>query len=236
MELKDYLKESFTKEYGFRLKFAADCGADHMDILEKCLAKYNIVSISPFKRSPIEENPMEFVRAKGVNFTSEVCTTDVVLKYPVHERILEVWCAVNLGLPHERVLVYGVKEPRRLEADNTQERTEFNKDRQVSEEDAILNNEDQSHYEMQNEDLDDNISLYGEEYNQKFLDELQKIKDEKGAEYFTNFLNGYPTKDELSGDNLRPMYDTLTGQPNMGKGAEQAKEVDRINQHGSRSR
>ena len=55
MELKDYLNESFTKEYGFRLKFAADCGADHMDILEKCLAKYNMVSISPFKRSPIEE-------------------------------------------------------------------------------------------------------------------------------------------------------------------------------------
>ena len=232
MELKDYLKESFTKEYGFRLKFAADCGSDHMDILEKCLAKYNMVSISPFKRSPIEENPVEFVRAKGVNFTSEVCSTDVVLKYPVHERVLEVWCAVNLGLPHERVLVYGVKEPRKAEAEFAGERLVNDKDRSVSEEDAVLNNEDQSHYEMQNEDFDDNISLYGEEFNQKFLDELDKIKSEKGADYFSN----YPTKDELMGDNLRPMYDTLTGQPNMGKGAEQAKEVDRINQHGSRSR
>ncbi len=231
MELKDYLNESFTKEYGFRLKFAADCGADHMDILEKCLAKYNMVSISPFKRSPIEENPVEFVRAKGVNLTSEVCSTDVVLKYPVHERILEVWCAVNLGLPHERVLAYGVKDPRRIESEIQGERLVNDEDRSVNEEDAVLNKEDQSHYEMQNE-VEEDFSLYGEEFNKKFLDELQKIKDEKGADYFSN----YPTKDELMGDNLRPMYDTLTGQPNMGKGAEQAKEVDRINQHGSRSR
>ena len=49
MELKDYLKESFNKEYGYRVKYACDCGSEQMDIIEKCLAKYNVVR-SRFKK------------------------------------------------------------------------------------------------------------------------------------------------------------------------------------------
>ena len=109
----------------------------------------------------------------------------------------------------------------------SQERTEYNKDRQVTEEDAVLNNEEQNHYEMQNEELD--FAVFGEEYNQKFLAELQKIKNEKGADYFRN----YPSKDELMGDNLRPMADTMMGMPNMGRGTEDTKEVTTIAQHTS---
>ena len=232
MKLKDYLQESFKKEYGYRVKLAMDCGSDQMDIIEKCLAKYNVVSISDFKRKPIEENPMEFVRAKGIQICSEVCSTDIVLKYPVNERILEVWLAVNLGLDHERVICYGVKEPRRLESEIAEIRHEQDQDRNVSEEDAEFNKEEFAHYENENADVDYNEALFGESYNQKFLAELQKIKDEKGADYFRN----YPSKDEIMGDALRPTYDNIIGTPNMGKGAEKSKEVDRVAQHGSRSR
>ena len=49
-ELKQYIAEAFSKEYGYRVKIASDCGSDHMDIIEKCLAKYNLVSATPFKR------------------------------------------------------------------------------------------------------------------------------------------------------------------------------------------
>ena len=231
MELKQYISEAFSKEYGFRVKIAADCGSDHMDIIEKCLAKYNLVSAAPFKRTPIEENPQEFLRAKGAKFTSEVCSTDIVLKYPVNERILEVWLAVNLGLDHERVLCYGVKEPRRLEADMAAERLEADQDRFVNEEDSELAKEEMEHYEVEQEFAEEG-PLFGEEFNKKFLDELNKIKAEKGADYFRN----YPSKDELMGDALRPTYDTIVGTPNMGRGAESTKQVDNIAQHGTRSR
>lgn len=226
MQFKEFITESFNKEYSYRVKIAADCGAEHMSALEDCLQKYNLVSAAPWKRTPIQENPMEFVRAKGTKCTSEVCSTDVVLKYPTNPRILEVWLAVNMGLDHSRVLVYDVKEPRRLEADNAQERTEYNKDRVENMEDAtLINSEDGfEHYEMQNEELD--FAVFGEEYNKKFLDELQKIKAEKGADYFRN----YPTKDQLMGDDLRPMADTMMGISNMGQGTE-TKEVTTINQH-----
>ena len=84
--------------------------SDDLAKLESILSKYNIVSATPWNRQPIQENPMEFQRLKGVNFTSEVCSTDVVLKYPVNDRILEVYVAVNLGVDPERVLCYGIKE------------------------------------------------------------------------------------------------------------------------------
>ncbi len=230
MQLKDFIAESFKKEYSFRIKIAADCKPEHLNIIEQCLAKYNVVSVAPFKRSPIQENPMEFVRAKGVKLISEVCSTDVVIKYPVHERILEVWLAVHLGLDHDRVLCYNVKDPRKLESDNAADRTAYNKDRTVTEDDAVLAKDDsQNHYEMQNEGIED-VVYFGEDYNKKFLDTLAKIKAEKGADYFKN----YPTKDEIMGDNLKPMWDTLHGQANMGRGVEN-KEVDVITQSSRRN-
>jgi hypothetical protein len=137
MQLRDFITESFKKEYSYRVKIAADCGPDHMKKLKTCLEKYNLVSAAKWKRTPIEENPVEFVRAKGVKFVSEVCATDVVLKYPVNERILEVWLSVNLGIPHERVLVYGVKDPRRLQADMAAERVAADKDRDAKQDDAV---------------------------------------------------------------------------------------------------
>ena len=85
---------------------------------------------------------------------SEVSSTDIVLKYPVNERILEVWLAVNLGLDHERVLCYGVKDPRRIESEMAEIRHEQDKDRYVSEEDAEFNKEEQAHYENENMDMD----------------------------------------------------------------------------------
>lgn len=228
MKLKDYITESFKKEYGYRVKIAGDCGSEQMSTLEGCLQKYNLVSAAPWKRTPIQENPMEFVRYKGIQCTSEVCSSDIILKYPVNERILEVWLAVNMGLDHGRVLVYGVKDPRRLESEMAEERVSRDKDRLGdTPEDSELAQESMDHYENENVEVED-FDLFGESYNQKFLAELEKIKAEKGSDYFRN----YPSKDEIMGDNLRTMHDDMMGQPNMGRGAESSKEVTRISQSG----
>ena len=158
--LNEYITESFKKEYGYRVKFAADCSAEHMAKVESCLAKYNLVSATPFKRTPIEENPIEFMRYKGVQCTSEVCSSDIILKYPVNERILEVWLAVNLGLDHSRVLCYGVNDPRRIESDMAAERKERDEDRTVNEDDAVLAQENFDHYEKENAEIE-HFDLFG---------------------------------------------------------------------------
>jgi len=229
MKFRDFITESFKKEYGYRIKLAADCTAEHMTRLESCLSKYDLISATPFKRSPIEENPVEFVRAKGAKFISEVCSTDIVLKYPVNPRILEVWLAVNLGLDHERVLCYGVKEPRKLEAEMAEQRAAADLDRNPSMDEAELTKEEQAHYVDEQQGVED-LSLFGEEYNTKFLKELERIKAEKGLDYFRN----YPSKDEIMGDNLKPLWDTLHGVANMGQGVEN-KEVDVISQSSRRN-
>ena len=217
---KELLNESFNKEYGYRIKFAHDCGADQMDMLEQCLQKYNVVSVAPFKRTPIQENPVEFVRAKGVKCVSEVCSTDVVLKYPTNPRILEVWLAVNMGIAHDHVLCYDVKEPRMAQNEQAAERLADDVDREVDMEDALLAEDEYA------DDAVDHDEFYGEGHKDKFIAELARIKAEKGDDYFRK----YPTKDEIMGDNLRPTYDSIMNGVNMGNGTEATKQVDNTNQ------
>lgn len=227
MNLRDYLTESFSKEYSYRVRFACDCGSDQMAQLKKCLEKYNLVSAAAWKRTPIQENPSEFVRLKGVHLTSEVSSTDIVLKYPANPRILEVWLAVNMGLDHDRVIVYGIDEPRRQEAETTEARVAADKDRQPDMDDALLAEEDMEN-QYYAEQMADAVSemLYGEEYNTQFLQELEKIKAEKGEDYFRN----YPSKDEIMGDTMWGLWGELHNGVNMGKGME-TKEVSTIDQN-----
>ena len=232
-ELKDIITESFNKEYGYRIKLARDCSADDLSKLENALQKYNLVSATPWKRLPIQENPIEFKRLKGLSVTSEVCSTDVVLKYPVNERILEVYVAVACGCDHDRVIVMGVNNPKRIESEVAEERLANDKDRQVEVPEAVLDevdsSADQDHYEAQQEGVTDG-PLFGEEHNAKFLAELEKIKAEKGADYFRN----YPSKDGIMGDDLQAMHDNLTGKAHGGMSPD-AKHVDVVSQSSRRN-
>lgn len=232
-KFSDYLAESFSKEYHYCVKIAHDCGDDHLDMLESCLQKYNVVNVASWRRSPIQENPSDFVRLKGTKFISEVCTTDITLKYPVNPRILEVWLAVNLGLNHERVIAYDVKEPRYVQQQADQARREANLDRELTTETSKLaqaENQEHAHYENnQSDDLDLGLegSYFGEEYNERFLAELKRIRDEKGADYFRS----YPTRDDIMGDNLKPTWDTLHNGVNQGAGDEDGKQVTNNDQN-----
>lgn len=217
---KELLNESFQKTYGYRIKFAHDCGTEHMDMLEACLAKYGVTSVAPFNRTPIQENPVEFVRAKGVNCISEVCSTDVVLQYPTNPRLLEVWLAVNMGIPHDHILCYDVKEPRMTQNEIAAQRLADDVDRMPTEEDALLAEDEYD------DEAVDHSGYYGESHKEKFLAELERIKAEKGDDYFRN----YPTKDDIMGDTHRRMWDSLHNGVNQGAGEEATKHVDMTSQ------
>ena len=79
---------------------------------------------------------------------------------------------------------------------------------------AELTKEELAHYENEQQFLDlDELGLYGEEYNEKFIAELKKVRDEKGADYFRN----YPSKSMMMGDDLKPLADAvgLAHKPNV---------------------
>ena len=228
--LKELLQEAESKTYSYRVKIAGECNEDITDIMESSLQKYEVVNITPWKRTPIEQNPAAFVKYKNARFTSEVCDADIELKYPVREKILEVYLAAAMNIDLERIICYGIKEARRIEADITTARMENNKNRHVTIDDSVMSEDNQEHYKSQNDWIDDPI-MYGEAHNEKFLAELKKIKEEQGADYFRN----YPSKDELMGDNNWDMWNILHNSTNMGMTGEDAKETDIITQSGRRN-
>jgi hypothetical protein len=122
-----------------------------------------------------------------------------------------------------------VREPRRVESEMAEERYATDQDREAVMDEAVLSQEDQAHYQTQNEWAESDVkdAFYGESYNEKFLAELERIKAEKGADYFRS----YPSKDEIMGDNLRPLWDELNNGVDMGKGREASKHVSTIDQN-----
>ena len=79
MELKQYIAEAFSKEYGYRVKLAQDCGNELMDILEKC-PPHNFVSATPLKELHQENPRMEFSPLKAYNLSCEVCSSRCYFK------------------------------------------------------------------------------------------------------------------------------------------------------------
>ena len=210
---KEYITESFSKSFSYRIKLAGDFGSADATSLENILGKYGVQSVSSFKRTPIQEEPLDF-KNKGVQGPTEVSSCDVTLQYPINERLLEVWVAVHLGIDPSKIVIQPTEGPRQLEDNITKEIKEYDEDREVSMDDAELINDDQAHYKREQQFLDlDELGLYGEEFNEKFIAELMKIRDDKGADYFKN----YPTKSSLMGDDLKGLADAvgLAHKPNV---------------------
>ena len=114
-----------------------------------------------------------------------------------------------------------------------EERLANDEDRQVEVPEAVLDevdsSADQDQYEAQQGEVKEG-PLFGEAYNQKFLAELEKIKAEKGADYFRN----YPSKDGIMGDDLASMHDNITGKAHGGL-APEANPVDVVSQSSRRN-
>ena len=202
---KEYITESFSKTFSYRIKLAGDYGASDATFIENILGKYGVQSVSSFNRTPIQEEPLDF-KYRNIRYPVEVSSCDVTLQYPINERLLEVWVAVHLGISPENVLIQPTEGPRQLEDNLLKDRIENDKDRYADMDEAELTKEELAHYENEQQFLDlDELGLYGEEYNEKFIAELKKIRDEKGADYFRN----YPSKSMMMGDDLNPMADAI---------------------------
>lgn len=202
---KEYITESFSKTFSYRIKLAGDYGSDDATFIENILGKYGVQSVSSFNRTPIQEEPLDF-KHKDIKYPTEVSSCDVILQYPINERLLEVWMAVHLGISPENIVIQPTEGPRQLEDNLLKDRIENDKDRYADMDEAELTTEEQAHYENEQQFLDlDELGLYGEEYNEKFIAELKKIRDEKGADYFRN----YPSKSMMMGDDLKPMADAV---------------------------
>jgi len=116
----DYLTES-NKTYSFKIGLAGELPEGVADTLETALKKYGIENLTPGKKTPITERPLDFPQLQN----TEVTYFEAELNYPTFPRALEEYLSWYTGVPHSHVIVRKPGEQQELyqepEADGTYE-------------------------------------------------------------------------------------------------------------------
>ena len=182
--LTNYLAET-KHEYKYVLKFAIHDMTDKMiTCLENCLVKYEIKSASPFRKTPIQLNPLDFPNIK--NMPVFIC--DIVLEYPASLDFLRTYISNSLGISPSELAVYSENDPRQIETDLYLDRNspEFKAKYKTR-----LGNND---YEDVNGAEE---AKYGAEYNMSFLKELNAVNKEQ-YDKTVKTINGEKPKEDHS--------------------------------------
>ena len=193
-----YVAET-KKEYNYVLKFAVAEMTDSMiDTLESCLTKYDLNKASSFRKTPIQESPLDFPNIKN----SAVFICDLSLGYPGSLDFLRTYICNSMGISPSQLAVYSSNDPRQIETDLFLDRnsTEFKEKYKTT-----LG----SDYE-ESGDKD----LYGEKYNISFLKELEKVRKERNVTVVTNPLSPAETTDHTT---LPAGYDDFNSPKNLKK-------------------
>ena len=192
-----YVAETKT-EYKYVLKFAVHEMSDHMmDCMEACLKKYNLTSASAFRKTPIQESPLDFPNVK--NTAVYIC--DITLGYPASLDFLRTYICNSLDLSPALLAVYSECDPRQIETDLYVDRTSKEyKDKYK----ARLGTD------MEATD----VPAYGAEYNMGFLQELAKVSKEREVTIAENPLSQKETTDHST---LPKDYDSFNDPKNLKK-------------------
>jgi hypothetical protein len=168
----NYVAENKT-EYKYVLKFAVNEMTDDMiDLIEAGLAKYDLKSASSFRKTPIQESPLDF---PNVKFTP-VFICDIILGYPGSLDFLRVYICNCVGISPACLAVYSENDPRQIE-------TDLYVDRHSEEFKKAYKTRLGSDYEEVEE------VPYGEKYNISFLKELDKVRKERESVTVENPLS-----------------------------------------------
>lgn len=109
-----YYIEKASPKYKYRVKLAVDDVTECMlDKLEKCLERYDLVYASPFKKTPIQESPLDFSNVENM----PVFISDIETTYPSTDKYLQQKISGALGLNEKFVVVYTENDPRKYETD-----------------------------------------------------------------------------------------------------------------------
>lgn len=195
-----YVAEVKT-EYKYVLKFAVHEMTDVMiDQLEAGLAKYDLKSASSFRKTPIQESPLDFPNVKN----TAVFICDLTLGYPGSLDFLRTYICNCIGLSPANLAVYSENDPRQIE-------TDLYLDRNSEEYKKKYKTRLGSDYE---ETPDADKEAYGEKYNTSFLKELEQVRKEREVVNVENPLSPAQTIDHTT---LPKDYDGFNSPKNLKK-------------------
>jgi len=189
------------KEYRYVLKFAVNEMTDVMiDQLEAGLAKYDLKSASSFRKTPIQESPLDFPNVKNTS----VFICDLSLGYPGSLDFLRTYICNCMGISPANLAVYSENDPRQIE-------TDLYLDRNSEEYKKKYKTRLGSDYE---ETPDADKEAYGEKYNTSFLKELETVRKEREVITVENPLSPKQTIDHST---LTKDYDGFNDAKNLKK-------------------
>jgi len=169
---KDYLLAESTKDYAYKIKFAVnDLTEDQKDALEAALAKFDVRSFGAFKNTPIQQHPVDFPNVRN----STVYIAEFVLGYPVTVDELRVYLSGKVGINQQEIAVYNAYDPR----DKNNEEAIVIRDGVDGDYETALGND----YAVEDK------PAYGKEYNDEFLKDMKKVRDDRDVVEFENPLS-----------------------------------------------
>lgn len=192
-----YVAETKT-EYKYVLKFAVTEMTDKMiDCLEDSLKKYELKAASTFRKTPIQESPLDFPNVKN----TPVFICDLTMGYPASIDFLRTYICNEMEISPAMLAVYSDNDPRQIETDLYLDRSS---EEYKSKYKARLGSE----YEQ----TEGAQELYGDKYNVNFLKELEKVSKERSTTIIENPLSPAQTVDAPAAG-----YDTFNDAKNLKK-------------------
>jgi len=161
----EYLTEDETT-YTFRLKLACECTDELLDKMETVLEKWELKSLSKPKRTPIQEHPMDFQTLQN----TEVHIMDAELTYPVTANQLYHYLTEIMDIPASHLVVINKDHPEEIAREEALK--EEGEEYSAKLEDA----------EYKDENKHDVAKVFGDEYNESMLKDLETRKYEFAKE------------------------------------------------------
>ena len=192
-----YVAETKT-DYQYVVKFAVyEMTVKMIDCLEDSLKKYELKAASSFRKTPIQESPLDF---PNVNNTP-VFICDITLGYPASIDFLRTYICNEMAVSPAQVAVYSGNDPRQIETDLYIDRSspEYKKKYKVK-------------LGSDYEEVD--APAYGEKYNVDFLKELEKVRKERDITIVETPLG---PKETIDHSTLPVGYDGFNDPKNLNK-------------------
>tara|TARA_B100000902_G_scaffold217089_1_gene206330 strand:+ start:1984 stop:2550 length:567 start_codon:yes stop_codon:yes gene_type:complete len=100
MLLEQYIQQA-KKIYEFKIGIAGEHSDDFTDKLESALQKYGLLKLSPGKKTPLQERPLDFPNLKN----ERVTYFDAELEYPTTVQVLEDYIGHCCDIQDSMILV-----------------------------------------------------------------------------------------------------------------------------------
>ena len=100
----EYLTEAYNgKQYECKIGVAGD-NEGVADKLETALKKFGLVNITPGKKTPIQERPLDFPQLQN----EEVTYYEASVTYPTHAEAMQEYLGYNIGKSQSHIMVRNV--------------------------------------------------------------------------------------------------------------------------------